>query len=84
MRRLLIVPLVVMLALAAPAWARSDREIIRNQDGQRVGTVEQGIGDRRVIRDEQGRRVGTIEPGVGGRQIIRDQDGSRTGTVEKR
>ncbi len=71
------------LALAGPALAK-DRQVIRDESGHRVGTVEKGVGDRQIIRDESGRRVGTVEPGVGGRQVIRDKAGKRVGTVDKR
>lgn len=78
-----LILLAWLLLLAAPALAK-DRQVIRDESGRRVGTVEQGVGDRRVIRDESGRRIGTVEPGVGDRQVIRDRDGKRVGTVEKK
>ena len=78
--------LVLLFALCAtPALAGDrDRQIIRDADGKRTGTVERGIGERQIIRDKDGNRVGTIEPGVGDRKVIRDKDGSRIGTVERR
>jgi hypothetical protein len=78
--------LILLLALwATPALAGDrDRQIIRDADGNRTGTVERGIGERQIIRDKDGNRVGTIEPGVGDRKVIRDKDGERKGTIERR
>ena len=77
-----LLTLLALLLIATPALA-ADRQVIRDSDGKRTGTIEEGVGGRQVIRDADGKRVGTIEPGVGDRQVIRDRDGKRTGTVEK-
>jgi hypothetical protein len=72
--------LTLMLVGSAGA---EERQVIRDEHGRRVGTIEQGVGERQVIRDEHGRRVGAIEPGVGGGQVIRDEQGRRVGTTDK-
>ena len=72
--------LVLLLLLANTAAAQD--YVIRDREGRRVGTIEQGIGDRLIQRDTTGRRTGTIEPGIGDRLILRDAQGRRTGTVE--
>ena len=59
--RRLFAAVAVTLALALLADAASAQDyIVRDGDGRRVGTVEQGIGERLIQRDASGRRTGTI------------------------
>ena len=39
-----------------------NRLIVRDKDGRRTGTIDEGIGDRFILRDSTGRRIGTVEP----------------------
>lgn len=62
-----------------------DGRLIRSDPltGQRLGTIEQGIGDRLILKDASGRRTGTITPGMGTRQIVTDPSGRRVGIIER-
>ncbi|XAI95984.1 hypothetical protein [Microcystis phage Mwe-JY26] len=75
------------LALAAlitlvPAAEASGQRDVRDNRGERVGTVRQDAGnDRLRIQDNAGRRVGTAREGADGRVRLYDREGRRIGTV---
>lgn len=53
--------LIFMVLLLLTPSCGEGREIIRNKDGTRAGTIVQGYGGRYKVYDRRGNRVGTIE-----------------------
>jgi hypothetical protein len=82
MRALLgTVGMIVLVHAALPALAED--YVVRDAQGRRTETIEQGHGGDLVRRDAEGRRIGTVENDVG-KQVLRDREGRRMGTVEER
>lgn len=88
----LICVCLLILALATPAWAISDAELLRQASrfaGE--GTVSRGSGRAPgsascgtwTIRDASGHRVGTMEPSRSG-WTVRNASGRRVGTIAGR
>ena len=72
--------IIIALLFATPATAQT--LIIRDNDGSRLATIEEGPGNRLIIRDSEGHRIGTLEEAPGDRVIVRDEDGKRIGSME--
>lgn len=91
MRNALAAVLIMAFGPAALAQRSSDRfdlspnerQVQRDAQGRRTGTVEREASGRLVERDAQGRRTGTIERGTGRQLIQRDALGRRTGTIDR-
>ncbi len=72
--------IIIALLFTTPAAAQT--LIIRDNDGTKLATIEEGPGNRLIIRDSEGHRIGTLEEAPGDRVIVRDNEGNRTGSLD--
>lgn len=81
--RLIIVAGPLIVALAAPAWAMSDAELLRKAAQATRTTQAVPSAGQATPRDHQGRREGSLEPLSADTKVIRDNQGNRVGTMER-
>lgn len=53
------------------------KEVLRDQNGNRIGEIETASDGKQVIRDKNGNRLGEYNPHD---NVTRDKNGNRAGT----